>query len=68
MHVCLDGPKFLSKEQLEKIVEYTKTMLLAEFLCDVFCFDFLLVCLSEPCSLTYLEVFIDVLMIYIILD
>ena len=45
-------------------------MLHAEFLCDVFCCDFLLshICFSEPYSLTYLEVFIDILMIYIILD
>ena len=41
-------------------------MLHAEFLCDVFCCDFLLshICFSEPYSLTYLEVFIDILMIY----
>ena len=39
-------------------------MLHTDFLCNVFCCDSLLIYFSEPCSLTYLEVFIDIL-IYI---
>ena len=38
-------------------------MLHAEFFCGVFCCDFLLICFSEPCSFTYLEVYINILMI-----
>ena len=57
MGICLDGPKFLSEEQLEKIIDLYK-----EFICNLFAFD--------RCSLIYLEVDVevDILLIYIILD
>ena len=65
MRICLDDQNFSQRNNQKKSQTYTKTMLHAEFLCDVFCCDFLQICFSEPCSLTYLEVFIDILMIYI---
>ena len=44
MHIYLDGPKFLSEEQLEKNTKYAyaKTMLHAEFFCNILCCDFFL--------------------------
>ena len=46
-------------------------MLHAEFLCNDFWCDFLSICFFDPCALTNLEVFIDILLIQqtlIILD
>ena len=50
MHIYLDGPKFLSEEQLEKNTKYAyaKTMLHAEFFCNILCCDYFFLVFYKP--------------------
>ena len=65
MHICLDGPKFLSEEQLVKIIDICKDNAPCRISLQCFLLRFFIDLFFEPCCLTYLEDFVDVLLIYI---
>ena len=62
--ICLDGPKFLSEKQLEQIIDIHKDNAPRRISVMFFVVIFYR-CFSEPCSLTYLEIFIDISIIHI---